>query len=135
MHICFGYYPCLHVTILCFQFASFVTDKTSTHGGRWYSSLSSCPWIQAILFLFFFTIQILLFVIFVEKIFFNEKVDIKTSLEYVNNWDYHYPQITLCSSAMYNKTVLKRKLLIQRRWEFFLILARLIAIMHLYEML
>ena len=100
-----------------FQFADYVSDRSSTHGGRWYSSVSSCPWIKAVLFLFFFTIQILLFVIFVEKIFFNEKVDIKTSLEYVNNWDYHYPQITLCNSVMYNKTVLKRKFLIQLRWE------------------
>ena len=94
---------------LCFQFASFVTDKTSTHGGRWFSALSSHPWIQAIFFLIFFILQINLFVIFVQKIFFNGKADIKTSLEYASITDFRYPRMTICSSALYNKTALESK--------------------------
>ena len=86
-----------------------MSDRSSTHGGRWYSSLSSCPWIQAVFFVILFVTQIVLLAIFAQKIFFNYKVDIKTSLEYENDLDFRYPKISICSSVMYNKTILKGK--------------------------
>ena len=52
----------------------------------------------------------MLLAIFAQKIFFNYKVDIKTSLEYENDLDFRYPKISICSSVMYNKTIKKGRL-------------------------
>ena len=71
--------------------------------------MSAYPKIQAIFFFVYFIVQILLFVLFVDQLFFTEKVDMKTSLEYVEIDDFRYPRITICSSSMYNKTILNGK--------------------------
>jgi hypothetical protein len=89
------------------QFAEFVSDQTSTHGSRWYSSLSSHPKIQTFFFLFFFGIQMSLFAIFVRQIFFTQNVEIRTSVEFVQMTDIPFPGITICSSSFFNKEALK----------------------------
>ena len=96
----------------CLQYAAYVSDRSSTHGGQWLSSLSSYPVIQGTFFLVFLAVQILLFAIFVESVFFTRKVEINTSLEYVKIEDFSFPQITFCSSSVYDKRALNGNFLL-----------------------
>ena len=80
-----------------------MSENTSTHGSRWFSSLTSHPWTQISMFIFFFVAQIILFVIFVQEVFFEEHTEIKTSMEFLKTDDVEFPQITICSTTFYSK--------------------------------
>ena len=55
-------------TLFILQFAAFVVETTSTHVSRWFSALASHPRMQISMFIFFFAIQMILFVIFVQEV-------------------------------------------------------------------
>ena len=55
------------------------------------------------MFIFFFVAQIILFVIFVQEVFFEEHTEIKTSMEFLKTDDVEFPQITICSTTFYSK--------------------------------
>ena len=84
-----------------------MSEKTSTHGSHWYSTLPANTWTQRFFFGFFFTIQILLFSIFAQKIFFSDQRELRTSMSYEKMKEVFYPHITVCTSMPFSWKALK----------------------------
>ena len=61
---------------------------------------------QISMFIFFFAIQMILFVIFVQEVFLAEHTEIKTSMEFNEMNEVEFPGIAICSSTFYSKEII-----------------------------
>ena len=86
-----------------FQFAAYVAEKTSTHGSRWFTSLTSHPKTQVSMFILLFATQMVLFGIVIQEVFFEEHTEIKTSMEFIPMDQVEFPLITICSPTFFSK--------------------------------